>query len=181
MTIIVLVIVRLLLPQRGKDLTEALILSGLFIFSWTGPLTFMGLRSFYRALRRVRITVTPDRLAIREQCGPIVRRCAFDADRLAGLDAVLLALPSGAAARAAAVLVGRVASVVDLSGDLRLGDAETYAQWYGRPHPAPHLLGEAVVLDRVDRDGQHLVRLGVQQPALELLVEGDVHHVAAVA
>ncbi len=67
----------------------------------------------------------------------------FDADRLAGLDAVLLALPSGPAAEAAAALVGRVASVIDLSGDLRLGDPEAYRRWYGRPHPAPHLLGEA--------------------------------------
>ena len=68
----------------------------------------------------------------------------FDPDRVAGLDAALLALPSGAAAQAAAALVGRVASVIDLSGDLRLGDAETYARWYGRPHPAPQLLGRAV-------------------------------------
>lgn len=68
----------------------------------------------------------------------------FEPDRLAGLDAVLLALPSGAAAEVAASLVGRVGSVIDLSGDLRLADAETYHRWYGRPHPVPHLLGEAV-------------------------------------
>lgn len=67
----------------------------------------------------------------------------FDADRLDGLDAVLLALPSGAAAEAAAALVGRVASVIDLSGDLRLGDPDVYRTWYGRPHAAPRLLGEA--------------------------------------
>ncbi len=67
----------------------------------------------------------------------------FEPDALSGLDAVFLALPSGAAARAAAELVGRVASVIDLSGDLRLADPETYRRWYGRPHEAPELLGRA--------------------------------------
>jgi len=68
----------------------------------------------------------------------------FDPDALAGLDAVFLALPSGASAAAAARLVGRVGSVLDLSGDLRLTDAVAYRRWYGHDHPAPHLLGRAV-------------------------------------
>ena len=68
---------------------------------------------------------------------------SFDAERLAGLDVVFLALPHGASARAAAALVGRVGHVIDLSGDLRLPDADAYRRWYGLEHPAPALLGRA--------------------------------------
>ncbi len=68
----------------------------------------------------------------------------FEPAALAGLDAVFLALPHGASASAARALRGEVGCVLDLSGDLRLPDAETYRRWYGREHPAPELLGEAV-------------------------------------
>ncbi len=68
----------------------------------------------------------------------------FEPAALAGLDAVFLALPHGASASAARDLRGRVGCVLDLSGDLRLPDAATYRRWYGREHPAPELLGEAI-------------------------------------
>ena len=68
----------------------------------------------------------------------------FEPAALAGLDAVFLALPHGASASAARDLRGKVGCVIDLSGDLRLPDAETYRHWYGQEHPAPELLGEAV-------------------------------------
>ena len=68
----------------------------------------------------------------------------FEPEALAGLDAVFLALPHGASANAARALRGRVGCVLDLSGDLRLADAETYRRWYGVEHPAPDLLGQAV-------------------------------------
>jgi N-acetyl-gamma-glutamyl-phosphate reductase len=68
----------------------------------------------------------------------------FDPEALAGLDVVFLALPHGEAAAAAARLYGRVGVVIDLSGDLRLSDAQAYMKWYGREHPAPELLGKAV-------------------------------------
>jgi N-acetyl-gamma-glutamyl-phosphate reductase len=68
----------------------------------------------------------------------------FEPAALAGLDAVFLALPHGASAGAARQLRGRVGCVLDLSGDLRLGDADSYRRWYGREHPAPELLGQAV-------------------------------------
>jgi len=67
----------------------------------------------------------------------------FDLDRLAGLDVVFLARPHGAGASAAALLRGRVGTVIDLSGDMRLADADAYRTWYGLDHPAPHLLGRA--------------------------------------
>lgn len=68
---------------------------------------------------------------------------AFDPAALAGLDVVFLARPHGESAKAAAELRGRVGTVIDLSGDLRLEDAAAYRHWYGLEHAAPELLGEA--------------------------------------
>ncbi len=68
----------------------------------------------------------------------------FEPSALAGLDAVFLALPHGASASAARGLRGKVGCVLDLSGDLRLPDTASYRRWYGREHPAPELLGEAI-------------------------------------
>lgn len=67
----------------------------------------------------------------------------FEPAQLAGKDVVFLALPHGASAKAAAALRGRVGRVIDLSGDLRLPDADSYRRWYGAEHPAPELLGQA--------------------------------------
>jgi N-acetyl-gamma-glutamyl-phosphate reductase len=60
-------------------------------------------------------------------------------------DAYLLCLPHGIAATYAARLRSSRpdAVVVDLSGDLRLPDAESYRNWYGHDHPAAELLGQA--------------------------------------
>ena len=60
-------------------------------------------------------------------------------------DAYLLALPHGVSARYAAALRERFprATVIDLSGDLRLSTAAAYREWYGHDHPAPALLGHA--------------------------------------
>lgn len=57
-------------------------------------------------------------------------------------DAYLLALPHGISAKyAAALRAARPdATVVDLSGDLRLATAAAYKHWYGHDHPAPQLL-----------------------------------------
>jgi N-acetyl-gamma-glutamyl-phosphate reductase len=59
------------------------------------------------------------------------------------LDAAIVAYPHGAAAELVAELRTRGVRVVDLSADFRLTDPDTYAEWY-RPHPAPHLLEQAV-------------------------------------
>jgi N-acetyl-gamma-glutamyl-phosphate reductase len=69
---------------------------------------------------------------------------AFDAEALAGLDCVFIALPSGEAMRIVPSLMGRVGCVIDLGGDLRLPTAELYEKYYRKPHAAPRLLGEAV-------------------------------------
>jgi len=57
-------------------------------------------------------------------------------------DAYLLALPHGVSAGFAARLRQErpEATVIDLSGDLRLKTAAAYREWYGHDHPAPALL-----------------------------------------
>ncbi len=59
-------------------------------------------------------------------------------------DAYFLALPHGVSARYAATLHERFprATIIDLSGDLRLPTADAYREWYGQDHPAPALLGK---------------------------------------
>lgn len=59
-------------------------------------------------------------------------------------EVVFLALPHGVSAEAAAELVGQGLRVIDLSADFRLRDAGVYKEFYGKDHPAPHLLGRAV-------------------------------------
>ncbi len=50
--------------------------------------------------------------------------------------------------------------MIDLSADFRLQDAEEWARWYGQPHGAPGLLGEAVYgLPEVNREAIRKARL----------------------
>jgi N-acetyl-gamma-glutamyl-phosphate reductase len=72
-------------------------------------------------------------------------------------DVYFLALPHGVAAVYASRLreKRRGAVVIDLSGDLRLPTAESYKQWYGQDHKAPHLIGEAV-FGLCEEYGEHL-------------------------
>jgi len=58
------------------------------------------------------------------------------------LDAVFLALPHGAAADFAKVLVPAGKRVIDLSADFRISNLETYERYYGKHH-APELLPQA--------------------------------------
>jgi N-acetyl-gamma-glutamyl-phosphate reductase len=67
----------------------------------------------------------------------------LDAERLAGLDVVFLALPQGASPSVAAALHRRVGLVVDLSGGLRFPDPAAHESWHGTPHERPELLGRA--------------------------------------
>jgi N-acetyl-gamma-glutamyl-phosphate reductase len=59
------------------------------------------------------------------------------------VDAVFCGLPHGTTQELIAALPSTV-KVIDLSADFRLRKADTYAQWYGHEHRAPHLQGEAV-------------------------------------
>jgi len=59
-------------------------------------------------------------------------------------EAVFLALPHGIAAEFAVPLAERGVTVIDLSADFRLNDAEVYQEFYGTEHPAPEWLPKAV-------------------------------------
>jgi N-acetyl-gamma-glutamyl-phosphate/LysW-gamma-L-alpha-aminoadipyl-6-phosphate reductase len=59
-------------------------------------------------------------------------------------DVLLLCLPHGEAMQRIDLLRALAPRVIDLSGDFRLGDADTYARWYGRPHTRPELLRQCV-------------------------------------
>jgi N-acetyl-gamma-glutamyl-phosphate reductase len=73
-----------------------------------------------------------------------LRLAAFDPIRVAGeADIAFTALPVASSAPGVAALLERGMRVVDLGADFRLRDPEEYARWYV-PHPAPHLLAEAV-------------------------------------
>lgn len=63
---------------------------------------------------------------------------------LDAVDVVFLCLPHAAAAETAVCALKNNITVVDLSADFRLQDADTYAKWYDKNHPAPDLLAEAV-------------------------------------
>ena len=58
------------------------------------------------------------------------------------LDLIFLALPHGAAADFAKVLVPAGKKVIDLSADFRIADLATYERYYGKHH-APELLPDA--------------------------------------
>lgn len=59
-------------------------------------------------------------------------------------EVVFLALPHGVASEFARRALARGQRVIDLSADFRTRQAATYEEFYGSPHPAPHLLVEAV-------------------------------------
>lgn len=67
----------------------------------------------------------------------------YEPDRLAGVDAAVVAYPHGAAAPVVAELRERGVRVVDLSADFRLRDRGVYEDWYGE-HKAPQLFGQGV-------------------------------------
>ncbi len=67
-----------------------------------------------------------------------------DVETLAACDVVFFATPHGVAHGLADEILQAGTRVIDLSADFRLEDAEEWAQWYGQPHGAPHLLAEAV-------------------------------------
>ena len=76
----------------------------------------------------------------------------FDLERIEEADAAIVAYPHGVSAPVVAGLRDRGLPVVDLSADFRLGDLETYEQWYG-DHGAPQLLEGAVYgLPELHRD-----------------------------
>lgn len=59
------------------------------------------------------------------------------------LDVFFLALPHGVASEYADPLFQAGKVVIDLSADFRLNSTRVYEDYYGHPHPAPHLLEAA--------------------------------------
>jgi N-acetyl-gamma-glutamyl-phosphate reductase len=76
--------------------------------------------------------------------GLVYEAAGPDLANLDGLDLVLCALPHGESQRIVPALRERVGVIIDLAADFRLRDADLYPQWYGEPHTAPELLGQAV-------------------------------------
>ncbi|HDZ57917.1 MAG TPA: N-acetyl-gamma-glutamyl-phosphate reductase [Pseudomonas xinjiangensis] len=76
-----------------------------------------------------------------------------DAQKLGACDVVFFATPHGVAHAMAAELLATGTRIIDLSADFRLRDAEEWSEWYGQPHGAPELLGQAVYgLPEVNRE-----------------------------
>ena len=77
-----------------------------------------------------------------------------DAKQIAGeAGLVFLALPHGLAAEFAKPLLSTGASVIDLSADFRIKEANVYKEFYGHDHSAPDLLSQSVYgLPEIYRD-----------------------------
>ncbi|MFA5678024.1 MAG: N-acetyl-gamma-glutamyl-phosphate reductase [Pseudomonas sp.] len=83
-----------------------------------------------------------------------------DTVTLGQCDVVFFATPHGVAHESAAELLATGTRIIDLSADFRLSDADLWAKWYGQPHGAPELLGEAVYgLPEVNRAAIRNARL----------------------
>lgn len=83
-----------------------------------------------------------------------------DTQKLGACDAVFFATPHGVAHSMAAELLATGTRIIDLSADFRLRDADEWGRWYGQPHGAPDLLGEAVYgLPEVNREAIQGARL----------------------
>jgi N-acetyl-gamma-glutamyl-phosphate reductase len=114
-----------------------------------------------------------------------------DAIAATGAKAAFLALPHGVAAEIARALLERGLKVIDLSADFRLRDAAVYEEFYGHPHPAPDLLGEAVYgLPEIRREAIEEARLvaspgcyptSILLPLLPLLRGNLIHPETIVA
>ncbi|MBI2856372.1 MAG: N-acetyl-gamma-glutamyl-phosphate reductase, partial [Chloroflexi bacterium] len=69
------------------------------------------------------------------------------------VDVVFSALPQTASAEAVIPLVEKGVKVIDISADFRLKDPSEYELWYGKAHPRPSLLEDAVYgLTELNRD-----------------------------
>ncbi len=83
-----------------------------------------------------------------------------DTTTLGACDVVFFATPHGVAHSMAAELLATGTRIIDLSADFRLRDADEWGRWYGQPHGAAALLGEAVYgLPEVNREAIRDARL----------------------
>jgi N-acetyl-gamma-glutamyl-phosphate/LysW-gamma-L-alpha-aminoadipyl-6-phosphate reductase len=66
------------------------------------------------------------------------------AEAARGVDAVIMGLPHGASCEVVDAVAGSATRIVDMSGAFRVQDPQSYARYYGTPHPRPELLPEFV-------------------------------------
>jgi N-acetyl-gamma-glutamyl-phosphate reductase len=76
-----------------------------------------------------------------------------DKAKLSECDVVFFATPHGVAMAQAHELLAAGVKIIDLAADFRLKDTAQFEKWYGMPHSAPDVLGEAVYgLPEVNRE-----------------------------
>lgn len=68
----------------------------------------------------------------------------LEPSKLAGLDVLFVALPSGQAMQVVPQALAEGCRVIDLGGDFRLADPTIYQKYYSHPHTAAQLLVQAV-------------------------------------
>lgn len=126
---------------------------------------------------------------------PLSRKLKFEppnAQQLAQeAEIVFLALPHGVAAEFAVPLLAAGCTVIDLSADFRLKNADTYQSFYGHAHPAPDLLSSAVYgLPEIHRDAIRRAQMiaspgcyptSILLPIIPLLRKGLVHSSGIIA
>jgi LysW-gamma-L-alpha-aminoadipyl-6-phosphate/LysW-L-glutamyl-5-phosphate reductase len=110
--------------------------------------------------------VTSDSLAGRSvsRAHPNLRRATsltfVRRDALRPTDVTFVAAPHGGSMDLVPELLGTGGIVIDLSADFRLKDPSLYPAYYGREHPRPELLGEAVYgLPEFHREALRTARL----------------------
>ncbi|MBI5473779.1 MAG: N-acetyl-gamma-glutamyl-phosphate reductase, partial [Ignavibacteriae bacterium] len=68
----------------------------------------------------------------------------FGVEALSGIDVLFVALPSGQAMDIVPETLAAGIRVIDLGGDFRLSDSETYREYYGHAHTAGEYLARSV-------------------------------------
>lgn len=69
------------------------------------------------------------------------------------VDVVFSALPTSESAAACEPFIRAGVKVIDIAADFRLKDPDAFFDWFGKPHPAPDLLPQAVYgLPELNRD-----------------------------
>lgn len=94
-------------------------------------------------------------------------------DDIEACDVLFLCMPHGESASQIDRWRQAAPVIVDLSADLRLRSATAYREWYGKDHPRPELLGEAVYglpeLTRTElRDAKLISGVGCNATAMNL-------------
>ncbi len=92
------------------------------------------------------------RLRERWPQGPDLPLVPSEEARVDAVDCAFLCLPHGRSAALARRAIAAGARVIDLSADLRLGDAASYLRVYGLEHPAPELLPTPYGLPELGRE-----------------------------